>query len=62
MFCSQESRRGEMLVNRLMRQCQQERRIATQLMQIRKAKDVIRRNRCKAVCIIPTLSSLCELM
>lgn len=41
----EESRRGEMLVNRLMRQCQQERRIATQLMQIRKAKDVIRRNR-----------------
>ena len=47
---SQESRRGEILVNRLMRQCQQERRIATQLMQIRKEKDVIRRNRSRAYC------------
>ena len=46
----QESRRGEILVNRLMRQCQQERRIATQLMQIRKEKDVIRRNRLGIYC------------
>ena len=49
---SQESRRGEMLVNRLMRQCQQERRIATQLMQIRKEKDVIRRNRCVGYSVV----------
>ena len=34
-----------MLVERLMRQCQQERRIATQLMAIRKEKDTIRNNR-----------------
>ena len=34
-----------MLVERLMRQCQQERRIATQLMQIRREKDTIRNNR-----------------
>lgn len=34
-----------MLVERLMRQCQQERRIATQLMHIRKEKDTIRNNR-----------------
>ena len=34
-----------MLVERLMRQCQQERRIATQLLNIRKEKDVIRNNR-----------------
>lgn len=33
-----------MLVERLMRQCQQERRIATQLMAIRKEKDTIRNN------------------
>lgn len=34
-----------MLVERLMKQCQQERRIATQLMHIRKEKDTIRNNR-----------------
>ena len=34
-----------MLIERLMRQCQQERRIATQLMQIRREKDTIRNNR-----------------
>ena len=34
-----------MLVERLMRQCQQERRIATQLMQIRREKDTVRNNR-----------------
>ena len=34
-----------MLVERLMRQCQQERRIATQLMHIRREKDTIRNNR-----------------
>ena len=41
----QEERREKMLVERLMRQCQQERRIATQLMHIRKEKDTIRNNR-----------------
>ena len=41
----QEERREKMLVERLMRQCQQERRIATQLMQIRREKDTIRNNR-----------------
>ena len=34
-----------MLVNRLMRQSQQERRIAVQLLQTRHEKEVIRRNR-----------------
>lgn len=34
-----------MLVERLVRRCQQERRIATQLMHIRKEKDTIRNNR-----------------
>lgn len=34
-----------MLVNRLMRQSQQERRIAVQLLQARHEKDVIRHNR-----------------
>lgn len=42
----QEVRREKVLVERLMRQCQQERRIATQLMHIRKEKDTIRNNRC----------------
>ena len=42
---SQEARREEMLVNRLMRQSQQERRIAVQLLQARHEKDVIRSNR-----------------
>lgn len=32
-------------MERLLRQCQQERRIATQLMHIRREKDVIRNNR-----------------
>ena len=41
----QEARREEMLVNRLMRQSQQERRIAVQLLQARREKDVIRKNR-----------------
>ena len=41
----QEARREEMLVNRLMRQSQQERRIAVQLLQARHEKDVIRKNR-----------------
>lgn len=41
----QEARREEMLVNRLMRQSQQERRIAVQLLQVRREKEVIRKNR-----------------
>ena len=41
----QDARREEMLVNRLMRQSQHERRIAVQLMQTRQEKDVIRNNR-----------------
>ena len=41
----QELKREKLLVERLMRQCQQERRIATQLMHIRKEKDSIRNNR-----------------
>ena len=41
----QEAKREKMLVERLMKQCQQERRIATQLMHIRKEKDTIRNNR-----------------
>ena len=45
LFFHQEERREKMLVERLMRQCQQERRIATQLMQIRREKDTIRSNR-----------------
>ena len=44
-LCDQEARREEMLVNRLMRQSQQERRIAVQLLHARHEKDVIRRNR-----------------
>ena len=46
-FClnSQEARREELLVNRLMRQSQQERRIATQLLQLRHEKAVICQNR-----------------
>ena len=44
-FVFQDSRREKLLVERLMRQCQQERRIATQLMHIRKEKDTIRNNR-----------------
>ncbi len=41
----QNARREKLLVERLMRQCQQERRVATQLMAIRKEKDTIRNNR-----------------
>jgi len=41
----QDARREEMLVNRLMRQSQQERRIAVQLLQARHEKEVIRKNR-----------------
>ncbi len=41
----QNDRREKALVERLMKQCQQERRIATQLMAIRKEKDTIRNNR-----------------
>lgn len=40
-----EARREEMMVNRLMRQSQQERRIAVQLLQARHEKEVIRNNR-----------------
>lgn len=42
---SQEAQREKLLVERLTRQCQQERRIATQLMHIRREKDTIRNNR-----------------
>jgi adenylate kinase family enzyme len=41
----EEERRKQQLVERLMRQCQQESRIATQLMHIRRQKDTIRNNR-----------------
>lgn len=41
----QEAKRKRMLVERLNKQSQQERRISTQLMQIRKEKDTIRNNR-----------------
>ncbi|XP_052233181.1 sperm flagellar protein 2-like [Dreissena polymorpha] len=41
----EEAHREEMLVNRLMRQSQQERRIAVQLLQTRHEKEVIRSNR-----------------
>ncbi|XP_052777050.1 sperm flagellar protein 2-like isoform X2 [Mya arenaria] len=41
----EEAHREEMLVNRLMRQSQQERRIAVQLLQARHEKEVIRKNR-----------------
>lgn len=44
-FCQQEARREEMMVNRLMRQSQQERRIAVQLLQARHEKEVVRNNR-----------------
>ena len=46
-----------MLVERLMRQCLQERRIATQLMHIRKEKEILRNNRywhhvyCRSACL-----------
>lgn len=41
----EDARREEVLVNRLMRQSQQERRIAVQLMQARHEKDTLRSNR-----------------
>ncbi|PVD23583.1 hypothetical protein C0Q70_16855 [Pomacea canaliculata] len=41
----EEAQREEMMVNRLMRQSQQERRIAVQLLQARHEKEVIRNNR-----------------
>ena len=41
----QESHREDVLVSRMLRQCQQEQRIATQLMQVRKEKENIRNNR-----------------
>uniref|UniRef100_A0A8C9ZT79 Sperm flagellar 2 n=1 Tax=Sander lucioperca TaxID=283035 RepID=A0A8C9ZT79_SANLU len=41
----EEARREEQLVKRLTRQTQQEQRLATQLLQIRLQKDVIRKNR-----------------
>ncbi|XP_065828319.1 sperm flagellar protein 2-like isoform X2 [Oscarella lobularis] len=41
----EEAKREEVLVNRLMRQSQQERRIVVQLMQMKSEKDVIRQNR-----------------
>lgn len=42
---SQEARRDEQLVCRLTRQTQQEQRLAAQLLQIRRQKDVILENR-----------------
>nr|KAG5711746.1 hypothetical protein BaRGS_023510 [Batillaria attramentaria] len=42
---AREAHREEMMVNRLMRQSQQERRIAVQLLQARHEKEVIRNNR-----------------
>lgn len=42
---SQEARRDEQLVRRLTRQTQQEQRLAAQLLQIRRQKDVILENR-----------------
>lgn len=41
----QEARREEQLVKRLTRQTQQEQRLATQLLQMRMQKEVIRENR-----------------
>ena len=41
----QDARREEMLVQRLVRQSQQERRLAVQLLQVRQEKEVLRRNR-----------------
>lgn len=45
LFSSQETRRDEQLVRRLTRQTQQEQRLATQLLQIRRQKEVILENR-----------------
>lgn len=44
-WCFQEAYREEQLINRLMRQSQQERRIAVQLMHVRHEKEVLRQNR-----------------
>ena len=41
----QNARREEMLVGRLLRQSQQERRIAVQLLQTRREKDAVQRSR-----------------
>lgn len=43
--CLQEAYREEQLIHRLMRQSQQERRIAVQLMHIRREKEVLWQNR-----------------
>lgn len=45
MFSTKGSKREMVLVERLMRQSMQERRVATHLMQIRTEKDSIRNNR-----------------
>lgn len=44
-FFLQEVLREEQMVSRLMRQTQQEKRIAVQLMQIKQQKEVLRQNR-----------------
>lgn len=44
-WCFQEAYREEQLINRLMRQSQQERRIAVQLMHVRHEKEVLWQNR-----------------
>lgn len=44
-WCVQEAYREEQLINRLMRQSQQERRIAVQLMHVRHEKEVLWQNR-----------------
>lgn len=44
-ICLQEAVREEQMVSRLMRQTQQEKRIAVQLMQIKQQKEVLRQNR-----------------
>lgn len=45
LWCPQEAYREEQLINRLMRQSQQERRIAVQLMHVRHEKEVLWQNR-----------------
>lgn len=44
-WCLQEAHREQQLINRLMRQSQQERRIAVQLMHVRHEKEVLWQNR-----------------
>lgn len=44
-WCLQEAYREEQLIHRLMRQSQQERRIAVQLMHVRHEKEVLWQNR-----------------